>query len=124
MKRKLLTISLAIVMLFSVGIMFVGCGSGDLSESPFVGTWAFQGSAWYEFNADGTGSRQNHYGLGRETFTWSVRGSEIRINRDTRDDNVRNERWNFEFSNNENTVVLDSATHDDVGPYTYTRVTD
>jgi len=78
-----------------------------------VGTWEWEYFYdWrYVFNADGTGDR-GIPGVETETFTWSVSGSRLYINRDFAPvDEIQNEIWTFLIDNNR-LALLSQQVHE------------
>ncbi|MCL2363310.1 MAG: hypothetical protein FWC71_01450 [Defluviitaleaceae bacterium] len=86
-------------LLFVLTGLLTGCGGGEIYED-LVGRWQSTQSMamMFTFNEDGTGSRRG------ETFTWSVSGDTLRINRDRQyveSGEIRNERWTFTIGDNQ-----------------------
>jgi len=103
------TILFAGVALFALS----ACGSRD---DALVGTWEWDEASIfiYTFNADGSGSR-GVPGVEYETFSWSTSGDRLNINRDTRDEFIRNERWTYTISGNR--LTIDNRQTDDIFSY-------
>jgi len=56
--RKILAGVLVLLMAAGMLVVFTGCGgNGDPVDHPIVGSWDWEGAAYYLFNADGTGTR-------------------------------------------------------------------
>jgi len=90
-------------------------GGTALSEIELVGTWHWDENAlwYYTFYADGTGSRST-YEWGREYFNWSVSGSTLRIESQTRENlqwDRRIERWTMRYDGNRLSLSLEGTTH-------------
>lgn len=98
MKRRILSFVLVLVLLSISTIVFVGCGSLDVSSHELVGSWS--GETEIHFFEDGTGWR----GIPSDnfTFTWSVRSNNrltIRLDESPGRDYIRNEQWTYTFEN-------------------------
>jgi len=99
MKKSFKYLIMLTFMKLALVVFLTGCGSGgDVYEGLF-GRWRTPTfpAVTYTFNEDGTGSRTG------ETFTWSVSGQTLRINRDrqyVQSGEIRNERWDFSIGTN------------------------
>jgi len=99
--KKCIRYVMMVALMVCVGFLTACGGGGEIYEG-LVGRWQAPGNMGviYRFNEDGTGRRT--IGTG-ESFTWSVSGDTLRINRDREyvgSNEIRNERWTFSIGAN------------------------
>ncbi|MCL2577598.1 MAG: DUF5640 domain-containing protein [Defluviitaleaceae bacterium] len=107
--KKLLILNAIIIF-----VLLAGCSAGQ--DEALIGTWRWDdyGDFSYVFYADGTGFRGLSSDI--ETFSWSVKGTRLNIDRDTQDGFLRNERWTYTIDGDTLTIV---NIHEEDRKYSY-----